>query len=459
MIKTAKARDTVRIGVGAGMADDRIAPGVQLLESSELDYLVCECLAERTIARETLNRRRSPQLGYTPMLEERIRAFAPLLRAKGVRLVSNMGAANPIAAAQASRRAAAEVGVQGLRCAAVIGDDVTELLRTQPELRLLDSGAPLESLLPRMASANAYLGADVVRDALATGADVVMTGRVADPSLFLGVAMHHHGWSYDNLQLLAAGTMAGHLLECSVQVTGGYFADPGRKDVPRLAELAYPFANIGRDGSIEICKPVGSGGRLDRMTCTEQALYEIHDPRHYITPDCVLDITGLSFEERNPDCVHVHGPRATPRTDTLKVVVGYSDGWIGSGEVAYAGINAIERAQLAADIVRERFRLDGGKASEIQIDLIGMTALHGDTGHAQARPEPYEIRLRIAARCRDKRSADLIGDHVRQLNMQGPYAAGGPVNLGPREVIAVDAVLIPRSWVKPEVVVIDKDPQ
>ena len=459
MIKTANRRNTVRIGVGAGMADDRIAPGVQLLESSELDYLVCECLAERTIARETLNRRRSPQLGYTPMLEERIRAFAPLLREKGVRLVSNMGAANPLGAAHASRRAAAEVGVHGLRCAAVIGDDVTELLRTHPDLRLLDAGEPLESLLPRMASANAYLGADVVRDALATGADVVMTGRVADPSLFLGVAMHHHGWSYDNLPLLAAGTMAGHLLECSVQVTGGYFADPGRKDVPRLAELAYPFADVGLDGSITIGKPSGSGGRLDRMTCTEQALYEIHDPRRYITPDCVLDITDLSFEELGPDRVRVRGPRAAPRTDTLKVVVGYSDGWIGSGEVAYAGIHAIERARLAADIVKERFHLDGGQAGEIQVDLIGMTALHGDTGRAQDRPEPYEIRLRIAARCPDKRSADLIGDHVRQLNMQGPYAAGGPVNLGPREVIAVDAVLIPRSWVKPEIVVIDKDPQ
>jgi hypothetical protein len=370
-----------------------------------------------------------------------------------------MGAANPLGAAHASRRAAAEVGVHGLRCAAVIGDDVTELLRTHPDLQLLDAGEPLESLLPRMASANAYLGADVVRDALATGADVVMTGRVADPSLFLGVAMHHHGWSYDNLQLLAAGTMAGHLLECSVQVTGGYFADPGRKDVPRLAELAYPFADVGRDGSITIGKPAGSGGRLDRMTCTEQALYEIHDPRRYITPDCVLDITDLSFEELGPDRVRVRGPRAAPRTDTLKVVVGYSDGWIGSGEVAYAGINAIERARLAADIVKERFHLDGGQAGEIQVDLIGMTALHGDTGRPQDRPEPYEIRLRIAARCPDKRSADLIGDHVRQLNMQGPYAAGGPVNLGPREVIAVDAVLIPRSWVKPEIVVIDKDPQ
>jgi hypothetical protein len=240
-------------------------------------------------------------------------------------------------------------------------------------------------------------------------------------------------------------------------VTGGYFADPGRKDVPRLAELAYPFADIGADGSIEIGKPSGSGGRLDRMTCTEQALYEIHNPARYITPDCVLDITDLSFEELDPDRVRVHGPRATARTDTLKVVVGYSDGWIGSGEVSYAGINAIERARLAASVVQERFRMEGGRADEIQVDLIGMTSLHGDTGRAQDRPEPYEVRLRIAARCPDRRSADLIGDHVRQLNMQGPCAAGGPVNHGPREVIAVDSVLIPRSWIKPEVVLIDKD--
>lgn len=439
------------------MADDRIPPGVQLLKTSDLDYLVCECLAERTIARETLNQRLDPNKGYNPMLAERMRAFMPLCREYGVRVVSNMGAANPLGAARAVRSAAAEAGVQGVSCAAVLGDDVTELVRAHPELMLFDGGQPLESLLPQMASANAYLGADVVRDALATGAEVVVTGRVADPSLFLGVAMHHHGWSYDDLPMLAAGTMTGHLLECSVQVTGGYFADPGKKDVPRLAELAYPFADVGRDGSIVIGKPQGSGGRLDRMTCTEQALYEIHDPVHYITPDCVLDITGIAFDELTPDSVRVRGPRAGPRTSTFKVVVGYSDGWIGSGEVAYAGVNAVARARLAADVVQERFRMEGGMASEIQVDLIGMTALHGDTGRPQDRPEPYEVRLRVAARCPDRRSAELIGDHVRQLNMQGPYAAGGPVNTGAREVIAVNAVLIPRDWVKTRIVFIDAE--
>lgn len=442
----------LRIGVGAGMADDRIGPALDLLEQCELDYLVCECLAERTIARETLARRHDSSRGFNPMLGERMRAFLPLCRRHGVRLVSNMGAANPVGAAQAALEIGREQGWRDLKCAALVGDDVLDRVRAHPELQLRDSGRPLEDILPRLASANAYLGADAVSAALATGAHVVMTGRVADPSLFLGVAMHHHGWAADDLPKMAAGTIMGHLLECSAQVTGGYFADPGRKDVPRLAELPYPYADLGPDGELFICKPDGSGGRLDRMTCTEQALYEIHDPDSYITPDCVLSLEGLQFEELTPDRVAVRGAHAGPRTDTYKVVVGYFDGWIGTGEVAYAGLNAVARARLAADVVKERFRLDGGVAGELQVDLIGMTSLHGD-GPQPADSEPYEVRLRISARCPEKKHAELLGDHVRQLNMQGPFGAGGPVNLGAKEIIAVDSVLIPRAWVHPEVIV------
>jgi hypothetical protein len=445
--------DIVRIGVGAGMADDRIEPAVRLLQGQPLDYLVCECLAERTIARESLSRKRDPDKGYTPMLEARMREFLPLCRERGVRIVTNMGAANPVGGARAVLREAETHGWRDLRCAAVTGDDVLDTVRRHPELALLDSGQPLEELLPRLASANAYLGADVIRDALDTGADVVITGRVADPSMFLGVALHHFRWSYDDLDAVAAGTIAGHLLECSVQITGGYFADPGKKDVPRLAELPYPYGEISRDKTVVIGKPRGSGGRLDVMTCTEQALYEIQDPQRYITPDCVFDFSALSFEAESDDRVRVLDPRAQPRTDSYKVVVGYFDGWIGVGEVAYAGVNALERAQLAADVVKERFAREGGVASEIQVDLIGLSSLHGVSDLNAAR-RPYEVRLRVAGRCPDRRSADLLGDHVRQLNMQGPCAAGGPVNLGAREVIAVDSVLVPRSWVHPQVAVL-----
>lgn len=448
-----KSRTELRIGVGAGMADDRIGPALELLKYCHLDYLVCECLAERTIARETLARQHDSNQGFNPMLGERMRSFLPLCHEHGVRLVSNMGAANPVGAAKAALEIGAAHGWHDLKCAAVIGDDVLDQVRAHPELQLRDRNIPLEEILPKLASANAYLGADAVRNALATGAHVVMTGRVADPSLFLGVAMHHHGWATDDLPRLAAGTIMGHLLECSAQVTGGYFADPGKKDVPRLAELPYPYADIYSDGELFLGKPEGSGGRLDRMTCTEQALYEIHDPNAYITPDCVLSLEGLQFEELTPDRVSVRGATARPRTDTYKAVVGYFDGWIGTGEVAYAGINAIARARLAADIVKERFKLDGGIASEIQVDLIGVTSLHGDCPQT-ASSEPYEVRLRIAARCPDKKNALLIGEHVRQLNMQGPFGAGGPVNLGAKEIIAVDSVLIPRSWVNPEVIVL-----
>lgn len=439
----------LRIGVGAGMADDRIGPALELLRHNNLDYLVCECLAERTIARETLTRKHNSKLGFNPMLRERMEKFLPLCREEGVKLVSNMGAANPIEAAKTSYEIGRSQGWQNLKCTAVTGDDVVERIAKHPELLLTERKVKLEEILPRMASANAYLGADVVAQALSTGAHVVLTGRVADPSLFLGVAMHHHGWDESELPLLAAGTVMGHLLECSAQVTGGYFADPGKKEVPRLAELPYPFADIYADGQLFIGKQPGSGGRLDRMTCSEQALYEIHDPRAYITPDCVLDLEGLRFNEINPDRVAVHGANAKPRTCTYKVVVGFFDGWIGSGEVAYAGVNAVARAKLAVDVIKQRFQLDGGQATEFQVDLIGLTSLHGSGPHHVGH-EPYEVRLRIAAHCPNKKSADLIGEHIRQLNMQGPYGAGGPVNLGSKEVIAVDSLLIPRHWVTPE---------
>ena len=442
---------SVRIGTGAGMADDRIEPAVQLLQTGQLNYMVCECLAERTIAREALNRINAPENGYTPMLEQRIRALSPLLREKGVRLVTNMGAANPVGAAHVIQREARQVGVQDLSCAAVIGDDVLEKLQKHPELQLLDGSQQLESLLPRLASANAYLGADVVKQALATGADVVVTGRVADPSLFLGVAMYHHDWSYDDFPRLAAGTIAGHLLECSTQLTGGYFADPGKKEVPRLAHLSYPYADISFNGDVTVGKVEGTGGRIDRMTCTEQALYEIHNPSHYITPDCVMDLMHLNFEEESIDRVRVLNARAKERTSSYKVVVGYFDGYIGVGEVSYAGINALARAQLAAQVVQERFAMEGGVTSELQIDFIGISSLHGNPNDG-TRVNPYEVRLRIAARCPDKKSANLLGEHVRQLNMQGPAAAGGPVNFGAKEIIAVNSVLIPREWVKTEVV-------
>jgi hypothetical protein len=443
-------KQQIRIGAGCGMSDDRIPPAVELVERGALDYLCCECLAERTIARESLDRARDPKRGYTPTMLERMEAVLPPSLPRGVRIVSNMGAANPLGAARVLIEAASGWGCGEVSCAVVLGDDVTDIMRDHPALPLMEDGAPLESILPRMASANAYLGADVVAKALDTGAQVVITGRVADPSLFLGPMLHAFGWAYDDWDKLAAGTLAGHMLECTGQLTGGCFADPGMKDVDDLAGLGFPFVDVTADGRITLGKTPNSGGRLDVATCTEQILYEMHDPTGYITPDCVLDITGVAFDPEAADRVRVLGARARPRTPTYKVVVGYFDGYIGSGEIGYAGINAVARAKLARDVILERLRRRGLSYREMRCDLIGINSLHGEDG--RSKPEPYEVRLRVAARTDSKKAAEAVGAEVRAMHMQGPGAAGGGINFGAREILAVKSVLLPRDKVRTEIV-------
>ena len=414
--------DRIRVGSGAGYAGDRWDPAVELAEHGGLDFLAFECLAERTIARENLARHHDPDKGYNPLLAERMRAVLPACAARGIRVLSNMGAANPEAAGRRICEIAAEEGLAALRTAVVLGDDVQAIVAGMPELALLETGDPLESILPRMASANAYLGADSIVAALQTGADVVVTGRVADPSLFLGPLLYGLGWSYDDYPMLGQGTVAGHLLECAGQVTGGYFADPGKKDVAGLARLGFPLAEVAVNGDVVITKVAGSGGRVDTMTCTEQLLYEIGDPAQYITPDCVLDITEVHFAADGPDRVRVLGARARPRTPTYKVSVGYFDGFIGEGQMSYGGINAEARARLAGDVVRERLALRGIATDDLRIELIGVESLHG-TG--AGRPEPYEARLRVAGRTEDRTAAEAIGQEVETLYTNGPAGGAG----------------------------------
>lgn len=440
--------DLLRIGAGASFADDRIPPAVDLAERGELDYLVFECLAERTIARENLTRAKNPEKGYTPRLADRMRAVLPACVRNKVRVVANMGAANPVAAAQVVLGLAADVGASGIGCAVLLGDDVSEVVHRMPQLRLMESGRPVEDLLPRMASANAYLGADAICRALQTGAQIVLTGRVADPSLFLAPAMHHFGWRYDDWPRLAAGTIAGHLLECGAQVSGGCFGDPVKKPVPDLARLGFPYADVSADGRLWIGKLEGTGGRVDAQTCTEQLLYEMHDPAAYITPDCVLDITDVHLAQAGVDRVGVEGARARARTASYKVTVGYHDGYIGEGQISYAGPNAVAKAKWAAEVVKQRLADAGWRYSEERVDLIGMSSLHG---LADERPEPYEVRLRIAMRTGDRKAAEAVGHETRAMHANGPGSGGGGSDPVVKEVLAVQSVLLPRELVDPQV--------
>ncbi|CCD86313.1 conserved protein of unknown function [Bradyrhizobium sp. ORS 285] len=435
---------SIRIGAGAGYSGDRIEPAVELAEKGALDYLVFECLAERTIALAQQARIRDPQAGYDPLLAARMQAVLPICRANNVRIITNMGAANPPAAAEATRAIARKLGLAGLKIASVTGDDVLERLKTSDVA--LDTGDTVTGLGNRIVSANAYVGARAIAGALAAGADVVITGRAADPALFLGPLIHEFGWAWDDWDRLGQGTVVGHLLECAGQITGGYFADPGVKDVPGLARLGFPIGEVREDGELIVTKVAGSGGCVTPATVKEQLLYEIHDPTKYFQPDVVADFSQVTVEELGADRVRVSGGRGTPKTGLLKTSVGYLDSYVGEGQISYAGPGAVARGRLALDIVRERLALTGVAVNELRGDLIGLNALHGD---ARAEgSEPYEVRVRVAGRTETMAEAVRIGNEVETLYTNGP-AGGGGAWKSAREVIAVASCLVPEDAAKP----------
>jgi len=438
---------TIRIGCGAGYSGDRIEPAVELAEKGGIRYLVFECLAERTIAIAQQAKMKDPGAGYDALLAARMEACLPSCRANGVRIITNMGAANPAAGARRIGDVAKRLGIEGLRIAAVTGDDVLELTR-QHDPVILETGRRVSQLGDRVVSANAYLGADPIAEALKNGADVVITGRVADPSLFLAPLIAEFDWQPDRWDLLGQGTVMGHLLECAGQVTGGYFADPGFKDVPGLARLGFPIAEVREDGAFVVTKVPGSGGMVTAATCKEQLLYEIHDPSSYITPDVVADFTGVRVAETGKDRVAITGGTGRPRTETLKVSIGYRDGFIGEGQISYAGPGAVERGRLALEIVAERLGLTGVPFDEIRYDLIGVNSLHGDS--RSAGHEPYEVRVRVAGRTSSMAEAVRIGNEVETLYTNGP-AAGAGAWKSAREVVAMVSALLPRSMVSPSV--------
>src|SRR3954466_8814782 len=357
---------TIRIGSGAGYSGDRIEPAVELADKGDIDYLVFECLGERTVALAQQARMKNPDSGYDPLLEERMRAVLPVCAAKGIKIVTNMGAANPEAAARKTAEIARSLGLS-LKVAAVIGDDVLDACK-DGDLPIMEFDGTIKQLGNRLLSANAYLGAEPMAQALTSGADIVITGRASDPALFLAPMIHAFGWAMDDWNLLGQGTVAGHLLECAGQITGGYFADPGYKDVEGLARLGFPIGELDADGSLVITKVEGSGGAVTAQTCKEQLLYEVHDPIRYLQPDVTADFTHLRIEEIAPDRVRVSGGRGTKRTDTLKVSVGYVDSYIGEGQISYAGPGALVRGRLALEIVRERLQLTGVRSSELRFN-------------------------------------------------------------------------------------------
>jgi hypothetical protein len=434
---------TVRIGSGAGFSGDRITPAVDLVERGRLDCLVLECLAERTIALGHRRRRDDPTSGYDPMLRRRLSALLPAATQQGIPIITNMGAANPLAAGNEAHAVARELGLD-VTIGVVTGDDVLDTIDLNAPA--LENGRPLGEHGP-VISANAYLGADAVMPALSAGANLVITGRVADPSLFLAPLAERLSWDLDAWPLAAAGTMVGHLLECAGQVTGGYFADPGRKDVPNLAELGFPFADVSSDGSAVIGKLAGTGGRIDRATVREQLLYEITDPGAYTTPDVELDLRHATVRQIGHDRVHVAGAIGRPAPEQLKVNVGYQAGYRAEGEISYMGPNAEQRARIAGEVVASRLK---GSGLELRMDLIGCMDPAAWQVH---RLRDQECRLRVAAIGSAEKAASVC-EEVEALYTNGP-AAGGGVRTDVSEVIGIVSTLIPREAVRPRLTMVE----
>jgi hypothetical protein len=434
--------ESFRIGTGAGFSADRLDPAVDLARRGALDVMVLECLGERTVAFAHRDRIADPRKGYNAHLDRRMRALLAPCREAGTVIISNMGAANPRAAAERTREIARELGISGLKIACIEGDDVTALV--PPGQPFMDEPGTLADVGRPIVGMNAYLGADAILPALEAGANVIIGGRLADPSMFLAPLMHHYGWGQDDTALLGAGTLVGHLMECGMQITGGYFADPGVKDVPDLSTCGYPIAEIAADGSAVITKLPDTGGCVNTRTVKEQLLYEVHDPATYLTPDVTADFSRVQMKADGEDRVRVWNAGGRARPDKLKVTVGFDAGFHAEAGVSYAGPAAAERGRLAQDIVRKR--LNGGNTSNARIDLIGVSSLFATAGLSNS--ENGDVRLHVSQRTNSKDEAELMLWEVESLLCCGP-AGGGGFRGVITPAVMTKSVLIDRGMVTP----------
>lgn len=441
---------SIRIGSGAGYAGDRLEPALELIEKGDLDYISFECLAERTIAIGQQNKLKDPTKGYNDLLEHRMEKALSLCWEHNVKLITNMGAANPEAAASKCMEIAKKHGLSGMKIACVTGDDLLPNIDKYMRSTVWETGEELSKLPGEIISANVYLGVDGILKALSQGADVVITGRVSDPAIFMAPIIHEFGWDLDDWDKLAKGTMVGHLLECGSQVAGGYYSEPGKKDVPGVGHIGFPIVEVQEDGSFIITKIPEAGGMISPSTCSEQITYEIHDPENYITPDVVANFKYVKFTQLEKDVVRAEGATGKPKPDMLKVSVGYHDCFIGDGEISYGGIGCLARARLAVDIIKERLELVApGQFDEIKYDLIGCNSLYWNPDYKYDEGLS-EVRVRVAGRAKTKAIADLVGNEVEALYTNGPAGGSGAVKRT-RDIVSVASILVDRSEIETKV--------
>jgi hypothetical protein len=443
----------IRIANGQGFWGDWLEAPVRLVEQGPIDYLALDYLAEITMSILEKQKQADPNLGYARDFPPLVARIARQIRERGVAVIANAGGVNPAACAREVLRVA-----PGLKIAVVEGDDVfarlDEFRSKGYQMRDMDTGEPLASIRGRILSANAYIGAFPLAEALGTGADVVIAGRSTDTALTLAPMIHRFGWREDEYDKLAAGTIAGHIIECGAQATGGN-CQVDWQSIPDMAGIGYPIVEAEPDGSFSVTKHRAAGGRVSTHTVKEQLLYELGDPARYITPDCAADFTSIRLADAGPDRVRVSGIRGGPRPPTLKLSIAYAAGWKAIGTVVYSWPQALEKARSADAIVRARLRQLGLEFDAIHTEYFGANACHGAA--APPNPDPPEVQLRIGVRGQDRQAVDRFTRELIPLVLNGPPGATGFGEGRPvvREMVAYWSALVPREEITTRVEVIE----
>lgn len=445
-------RDKVLIANGQGFWGDSILGPIRLVNEGPLDYLTLDYLAEVTMSIMQKLKSRNPEMGYATDFVEMCKRVLPVCREKGIKIVANAGGVNPIACRAALANVIRELGITGIKIGIVEGDDILDDLRSLiaggEKFLNMDNGEELEPYLDSVKTANVYIGAEPIVEALRQGADIVITGRATDPSVVLAPMMYEFGWSMDNNDLLAAGTIAGHIVECGAQCTGGNYVN--WREIPNMAKIGYPVIEAMPDGTFVVTKHEGTGGKVTVETVTSQLVYEMGDPASYITPDCIADFTSIKLEQVGEDRVRVSGIQGKPATDTYKVSISFHEGYKVLSQLTVAGPDAVEKAKLCADIVFERVAMDGVTFTDEEkfVEIVGTNACHA--GITPAPEDPAEVVLRIGARSSDRSKLDRLGMEVVPLVTSGPPGVTGFAGGRPKatEIISYWPALISKDKVK-----------
>jgi hypothetical protein len=451
-----RRRETIRIACGQGFWGDMLDAPVRQVREGPVDYLMLDYLAEVTMSIMQKQRARDAGAGYARDFVPLMREILPDCVERDIRVTANAGGVNPTGCAEAVRDVARELGFAGkLKLGTVTGDDIMgrldELLERGVELRNMDTGAPLSDVRERVQSANAYLGAWPIVEALNRGARVVITGRSTDTGLTLGPMIHEFGWNDTDWDRLAAGTVAGHIIECGAQVSGGN-CQYDWQNIPDLAGVGFPVVEAAPDGTFVVTKHEGTGGRVNVPSVKEQLVYEMGDPKAYITPDCVADFTSIRLEDAGPDRVRVRGVKGSPATEFLKVSVSYSAGFKAVGTLVYAWPDAYAKARAADQILRARLDRLGLKFGQILTEFVGANAAHGPLA-GEPDAEAPEVQLRVGVRGEDRKSIERFTKEIAPLILTGPPAVTGFAGGRPKveEVVAYWPALIPKTEIEPRV--------